>query len=190
MHLKKSKYTALATPSPLSSTVYMYMSWCDPLPLPKAFYTSPQRPSALTYTYWLKHSFFCVSNKKINNKVVLQVSQRFYRESVDSEQDVRIRQLTENLIHKQTIIEALHTDKQTLTLQLERLEVCLSFSPSLHQQYTTKITLLFVCNMTNACWAFYVNFFRKCTAKPKLPPCEEPRRRPLSTWAAMGRRVI
>lgn len=35
----------------------------------------------------------------------------------------RIRQLTESLIQKQTMIESLETEKRALTLQLERTEV-------------------------------------------------------------------
>jgi len=35
----------------------------------------------------------------------------------------RVRALTENLIQKQTLIEALSTEKNSLVLQLERLEV-------------------------------------------------------------------
>lgn len=34
-----------------------------------------------------------------------------------------MRALTENLIQKQTVIEALSTEKSSLVLQLERLEV-------------------------------------------------------------------
>jgi hypothetical protein len=34
-----------------------------------------------------------------------------------------VRALTENLIQKQTVIEALSTEKSSLVLQLERLEV-------------------------------------------------------------------
>lgn len=44
----------------------------------------------------------------------------------------RVRALTENLIQKQTLIEALSTEKNSLVLQLERLEVrapCTYLSP-------------------------------------------------------------
>ena len=40
----------------------------------------------------------------------------------DDELEKRLQTLTENLIHKQTIIESLQTDKSSLTMQLERLE--------------------------------------------------------------------
>jgi hypothetical protein len=40
-----------------------------------------------------------------------------------NEMEQRVRQLTENLIHKQTTIESLLTDKNSLMLQMERLEV-------------------------------------------------------------------
>src|SRR4051812_16652860 len=41
----------------------------------------------------------------------------------ENELENRVRHLTENLIQKQTVIEALQTDKQSLSLQLERMEV-------------------------------------------------------------------
>ena len=40
----------------------------------------------------------------------------------DDELEKRLQTLTESLIHKQTIIESLQTDKSSLTMQLERLE--------------------------------------------------------------------
>ncbi|CAF4263951.1 unnamed protein product, partial [Adineta steineri] len=40
----------------------------------------------------------------------------------DDELEKRLQTLTESLIHKQTIIETLQTDKSSLTMQLERLE--------------------------------------------------------------------
>lgn len=43
----------------------------------------------------------------------------------DAELEDRVKSLTENLIQKQTIIETLHTEKNSLVLQLERLEVVL-----------------------------------------------------------------
>ena len=36
----------------------------------------------------------------------------------------RVHAITDNLIQKQTIIERLSTEKNSLSLQLERLEVC------------------------------------------------------------------
>ena len=41
----------------------------------------------------------------------------------EEELENRVRALTENLIQKQTLIEALSTEKNSLVLQLERLEV-------------------------------------------------------------------
>jgi hypothetical protein len=61
----------------------------------------------------------------------------------------RLRQMTESLIQKQTIIESLQTDKNSLLLQLERLEVRMFF------QKFSKFNL----------------FFSVFTAKPKTPPC-------------------
>ncbi|CAF4836440.1 unnamed protein product, partial [Rotaria socialis] len=40
----------------------------------------------------------------------------------DDELEKRLQTLTESLIHKQSIIETLQTDKSSLTMQLERLE--------------------------------------------------------------------
>lgn len=39
------------------------------------------------------------------------------------ELESRLHALTENLIQKQTVVEALSTEKNSLVLQLERLEV-------------------------------------------------------------------
>uniref|UniRef100_A0A915IK20 Golgin-84 n=1 Tax=Romanomermis culicivorax TaxID=13658 RepID=A0A915IK20_ROMCU len=55
-------------------------------------------------------------------RLINQVAQRTPKSANENEQDLRIKQLTENLIQKQTVIEALQTDKQSLNLQLERLE--------------------------------------------------------------------
>ena len=43
--------------------------------------------------------------------------------SSQEELENRIRTLTDSLIHKQTVVEALSTEKNSLNLQLERLEV-------------------------------------------------------------------
>ena len=42
----------------------------------------------------------------------------------ESELESRVRELTESLIQKQTMVEALSTEKNSLGLQLERLGVC------------------------------------------------------------------
>ena len=50
----------------------------------------------------------------------------------------RVKALTENLIQKQTLIEALSTEKNSLVLQLERLEVwppCTYHSPIYTSEY-------------------------------------------------------
>jgi len=45
--------------------------------------------------------------------------------TTESELESRVRELTESLIHKQTMVEALSTEKNSLHLQLERLGVTL-----------------------------------------------------------------
>ena len=52
----------------------------------------------------------------------LQLTAKTINHVNDDELEKRLQTLTENLIHKQTIIESLQTDKSTLTMQLERLE--------------------------------------------------------------------
>lgn len=44
--------------------------------------------------------------------------------STEGELESRVRSLTESLIQKQTMLESLSTEKNSLSLQLERLEVC------------------------------------------------------------------
>ncbi|CAF0899642.1 unnamed protein product [Didymodactylos carnosus] len=55
-------------------------------------------------------------------KVRLQLTSKTINHLNDNELEKRLQTLTENLIQKQTIIETLQTDKQSLNLQLERLE--------------------------------------------------------------------
>jgi hypothetical protein len=43
--------------------------------------------------------------------------------STEGELESRVRSLTESLIQKQTMLESLSTEKNSLTLQLERLDV-------------------------------------------------------------------
>ncbi len=52
----------------------------------------------------------------------LQLTAKTINHVNDDELEKRLQTLTESLIHKQTIIEALQTDKSSLTMQLERLE--------------------------------------------------------------------
>lgn len=47
--------------------------------------------------------------------------------STESELESRLRSLTESLIQKQTVLEALSTEKNSLVLQLERMEVSLTY---------------------------------------------------------------
>uniref|UniRef100_A0A914WIR4 Golgin-84 n=1 Tax=Plectus sambesii TaxID=2011161 RepID=A0A914WIR4_9BILA len=55
-------------------------------------------------------------------RLMSQSTARSLNVSSNGELEQRIRLLTENLIQKQTLIEALQTDKNSLGLQLERLE--------------------------------------------------------------------
>ncbi|CAF3737659.1 unnamed protein product [Rotaria socialis] len=52
----------------------------------------------------------------------LQVTAKTMNQVKDDELEKRLQTLTESLIHKQSIIETLQTDKSSLTMQLERLE--------------------------------------------------------------------
>ncbi len=55
--------------------------------------------------------------------VCLKTAARSINVPSNVELEQRIRHLTENLIQKQTLIEALQTDKNSLTYQLERIDV-------------------------------------------------------------------
>lgn len=52
----------------------------------------------------------------------LQLTAKTINHVNDDELEKRLQTLTENLIHKQTIIESLQTDKSSLAMQLERME--------------------------------------------------------------------
>lgn len=54
---------------------------------------------------------------------VFQLATKSLTSTSEEELGNRVRALTENLIQKQTLIEALSTEKNSLVLQLERLEV-------------------------------------------------------------------
>lgn len=51
-----------------------------------------------------------------------QLTSKIINQTNDEELEKRLQTLTESLIHKQTIIETLQTDKSSLNMQLERLE--------------------------------------------------------------------
>ena len=55
--------------------------------------------------------------------LILQLATKALTSTSEEELENRVRALTENLIQKQTLIEALSTEKNSLVLQLERLEV-------------------------------------------------------------------
>ena len=52
----------------------------------------------------------------------LQLTSKTINHVKDEELEKRLQTLTESLIHKQTIIESLQTEKSSLAMQLERLE--------------------------------------------------------------------
>ncbi len=54
---------------------------------------------------------------------VLQLTTKSFSTTSQTELENRLHALTESLIHKQTMLEALSTEKNSLGLQLERLEV-------------------------------------------------------------------
>lgn len=56
-------------------------------------------------------------------KLKSQLLAKSYTTTSEAELENRVRALTENLIQKQTVIEALSTEKSSLVLQLERLEM-------------------------------------------------------------------
>jgi len=56
--------------------------------------------------------------KRLQNQVNVKASSSSSQEELEN----RIRTLTDSLIHKQTVVEALSTEKNSLNLQLERLE--------------------------------------------------------------------
>ena len=69
--------------------------------------------------------------------------------SSDSELEKRLRSLTETLIKKQTTIEALSSDKSSLTLELERYkrnQVCIcirTLVPKFNNPRDHRFTLIF-----------------------------------------------
>ena len=66
------------------------------------------------------------SNRKQICRSYDQLATKALTTTSEEELENRVRALTENLIQKQTLIEALSTDKNSLVLQLERLEVRIS----------------------------------------------------------------
>ena len=54
---------------------------------------------------------------------LLQLTTKSLSTSSQTELENRLHSLTESLIQKQTIVEGLSTEKNSLVLQLERLEV-------------------------------------------------------------------
>lgn len=60
--------------------------------------------------------------------ILLQLLAKSYTTTSEAELEKRVRALTESLIQKQTVIEALSTEKSSLVLQLERLEVGHAFA--------------------------------------------------------------
>lgn len=76
----------------------------------------------------------------------LQLTAKSINHVNDDELEKRLQTLTESLIHKQTIIESLQTDKSSLSMQLERLEKRLddyekiaSTTGGLHQPFSKRL---------------------------------------------------
>jgi chromosome segregation ATPase len=82
----------------------------------------------LTYTHDESHKQKQTHLTQLNERerelerLRLQLTAKTINHVNDDELEKRLQSLTESLIHKQTIIEALQTDKSSLTMQLERLE--------------------------------------------------------------------
>ena len=55
--------------------------------------------------------------------IIFQLTTKSFSTTSQTELENRLHALTESLIHKQTMLEALSTEKNSLGLQLERLEV-------------------------------------------------------------------
>ncbi|CAF0868397.1 unnamed protein product [Adineta steineri] len=71
----------------------------------------------------------------------LQLTAKSINHVNDDELEKRLQTLTESLIHKQTIIETLQTDKSSLTMQLERLEKRLDDYEKISSTTTTNNSL-------------------------------------------------
>lgn len=66
----------------------------------------------------------CVRDREVEiERLRNQLTTKSISSTSESELESRVRSLTESLIHKQTMLEALSTEKNSLTLQLERLEM-------------------------------------------------------------------
>jgi chromosome segregation ATPase len=61
-------------------------------------------------------------NEREHERLRSQLTSKNINHVNNDELEKRLQTLTESLIHKQTIIETLQTDKSSLTMQLERLE--------------------------------------------------------------------
>ena len=67
--------------------------------------------------YYLRHTMMDL------NVIFLQLTTKSFSTTSQTELENRLHALTESLIQKQTMLEALSTEKNSLGLQLERLEV-------------------------------------------------------------------
>ncbi|CAF0827838.1 unnamed protein product [Rotaria sp. Silwood1] len=82
----------------------------------------------LTYMHEESHKQKQIHMTQLNERerelerLRLQLTAKTISHVNDDELEKRLQTLTESLIHKQTIIETLQTDKSSLTMQLERLE--------------------------------------------------------------------
>ena len=76
------------------------------------------------------------------NHITFQLTTKSFSTTSQTELENRLHALTESLIHKQTMLEALSTEKNSLGLQLERLEVShIKMLCYLHQQTSDFVEL-------------------------------------------------
>jgi len=84
--------------------------------------------------------------------------------SSQEELENRLHSLTETLIQKQAMIEALSTEKSSLGLQLERVEVSSDkvddSAPVHHLQIICLVASIFAMKISkfNCCWSFCIFF--------------------------------
>ena len=68
------------------------------------------------------HQTQCVERERDLERLRVQLTGKAINHVNDSELEKRLQALTESILHKQTIIEALQTEKSGLKMQLERVE--------------------------------------------------------------------
>ena len=64
--------------------------------------------------------------------------------ATETELETRLHHLTENLIQKQTLVESLSTEKNSLKLQLERSEQQLKDMEKIAQRSSSSVSNIFI----------------------------------------------